>query len=187
MKKSTLVLLVILGLVVLLGGMGISRYNALVRDSEAVDGQWAQVNNQLQRRADLIPNLVSTVKGYVAHEEQVFTDIADARAKLAGAGSVGEAEGAASEFESALSRLLVVVENYPTLKADSQFIGLMDQLEGTENRLATERMRYNEMVRDFNTTVKQFPTSLFARILGFSEKPYFEPTAGAENVPQVNF
>lgn len=187
MKKTGLVLLVILGLIVLVAGWGISKYNALVRENEKIDGLWAQVENQLQRRNDLIPNLVNTVKGFAAHEEQIFADIANARAKLAGAGTIDERAEAAGELQGALGRLLVVVENYPTLKADAQFQALMDELTGTENRLATERMRFNEGVRVYNTMVKQFPMSLFARLVGFGERAYFEVPESAKGVPEVNF
>jgi LemA protein len=186
-KKSALVLLVILGIVVLLGGWAVSSYNSLVKTNETINGQWAQVENQLQRRNDLIPNLVNTVKGYASHEEEVFTAIADARAKLAGAGSVDERAEAAGELQSAISRLLVVVENYPQLKADAQFRALMDELAGTENRLAVERGRFNELVKDFNAKVKQFPMVLFARIAGFSERAYFEVSPDAMTVPDVQF
>ena len=187
MKKYGLVLVILIALVIVVGGWGIGKYNALVKENEGINGQWAQVENQLQRRNDLIPNLVSTVKGYAAHEVQVFADIADARARLAGAGTVDDKAEAAGELQSAISRLLVVVENYPTLKADAQFQSLMDELSGTENRLAVERMRFNELVRDFDTKVKQFPTSLFARITGFEERAYFEVAPGAQGVPEVDF
>lgn len=187
MKKLGLVLVILLALVVVVGGWGISKYNSLVRDNEAINGQWAQVDNQLQRRNDLIPNLVSTVKGYVAHEEKVFADIANARAKLAGAGSIDDKAQAAGELQGALSRLLVVVENYPTLKADTQFMALMDELSGTENRLAVERMRFNELVKVFDTRVKQFPMSIFARLTGLGERAYFEVAPEAKGVPQVDF
>ncbi|QUL99141.1 MAG: LemA family protein [Candidatus Fermentithermobacillus carboniphilus] len=186
MKKSSLILLSILGLVVLLGIWGVSAYNSLVRDQEAIDGQWAQVENQLQRRSDLIPNLVSTVKGYAQHEEEVFTAIAEARAKL-NSGTVDDRVKAAGEFESALARLLVIVEQYPQLKADTQFQKLMDELTGTENRLSIERMRFNEAVKLFNTKVKQFPMVIFARLAGFEPRAYFEVPEGAKQAPQVNF
>lgn len=187
MRKSGLVMLAILGVLVLVGVWGITTYNSLVRDNEAINGQWAQVENQLQRRNDLIPNLVATVKGYATHEQTVFDDIANARAKLAGASTVDQKAQAAGELQSALSRLLVVVENYPTLKADAQFQALMDELSGTENRLAVERMRFNELVKVFDTRVKQFPMSVFAGITGMQQRAYFEVAPGAENVPQVDF
>lgn len=187
MKKTGLVLLVLLGIVVLAGAWGIATYNSLVKDNEAVNGQWAQVENQLQRRNDLIPNLVATVKGYAQHEEKVFADIANARAKLAGAGTIDAKAQAAGELQSALSRLLVVVENYPTLKADAQFRALMDELSGTENRLAVERMKFNELVKVFDTRVKQFPMSVFANITGMKQRAYFEVAPEAQGVPKVDF
>lgn len=154
---------------------------------ESVTGQWAQVENQLQRRYELIPNLVETAKGYAAHEEEVFTAIADARSRLAGAATPDEQVAAANQMESALARLLVVVENYPDLKADRQFIQLMDELAGTENRIAVERQRFNEMVRDYNIVIRRMPTAFIARLMGFSAKEYFEATPGAETAPQVEF
>lgn len=187
MKKGYLVLLVIVGMLVLLAGWVGSTYNSLVRDNESVDGQWAQVENQLQRRNDLIPNLVATVKGYAQHEEDVFRAIADARAKLGQASTVDAKAQAAGELQSALSRLLVIVERYPELKADAQFQRLMDELAGTENRLAVERMRYNEIVRVYNAKVKQFPTVFIARMFGFGPRAYFEVAPGAEQVPKVDF
>lgn len=187
MKKSIRNGLIVLGVIVLLGIWGASSYNSLVRDSEAIDGQWAQVENQLQRRNDLIPNLEATVKGYIQHEEGVFTAIANARAKLNQAATVDEKAKAAGELESALARLLVIVERYPELKADTQFQRLMDELAGTENRLAVERMRFNELVKVFNTRVKQFPMVIFARLAGFTPRTYFEVAPGAEEVPKINF
>lgn len=187
MKRLGLVLLVILGIVLVMGGYGITRYNSLVRDNEGINGQWAQVENQLQRRNDLIPNLVATVKGYAAHEEKVFADIANARAKLAGAATVDQKAQAAGELQSALSRLLVVVENYPTLKADTQFKALMDELSGTENRLAVERMRFNELVKVFDARIKQFPMSIFARLVGMNARAYFEVAPEAKTTPKIDF
>jgi LemA protein len=187
MKKSVLVLIAVLLILLLVGGKVVASYNSLVKLSETIDGQWAQVENQLQRRNDLIPNLVNTVKGYVQHEEQVFTAIADARARLAGAATIDEKVEAADELQSALSRLLVVVENYPELKADAQFQSLFDEIAGTETRLAVERMRFNEHVRTFNTQIKQFPMLLFARFFGFDARAYFQVTPGAEEVPDVSF
>ncbi|CAN5838709.1 LemA family protein [soil metagenome] len=180
-------LLVIGGLILVLGLFGVSRYNALVAKRETVDNSWAQVQNVLQRRADLIPNLVATVKGYAAHEKEVFEHVADARAKLAGAKTPAEASAANSQLDGALSRLLVVVESYPQLKANENFIRLQDELAGTENRISVERMRYNDVVRDYNQTIKRFPTSLFAGMTGFSAKDYFEADAKAQNAPEVRF
>lgn len=187
MKKSFSVLAVILVLVVLFGVWGVGTYNSLVKENEAIDAQWSQVMNQLQRRSDLIPNLVATVKGYAAHEESVFTAIANARAKLNGAATPDEQARAAGEFESAVARLLVIVENYPQLKANEQFKGLMDELSGTENRISIERMRYNDAVKQYNTHVRQFPTVLIARLAGFGSRAYFEVSPGAGEVPKVDF
>ena len=175
------------GVIVLLALFGASRYNALVNQREAVDSSWAQVQNVLQRRADLIPNLVTTVKGYAAHEKEVFEHVADARAKLAGARTPAEATAASSALDGALARLMVVVEAYPQLKASENFVRLQDELAGTENRIAVERMRYNEIVRDYDQTIKRFPSSLFAGLFGFSAKDYFQADATAQHVPEVKF
>src|SRR5688572_15792795 len=162
-------------------------YNKFVSQEEAIKAQWAQVQNQLQRRNDLIPNLVETVKGYAAHEEGVFKDIADARAKLLSARSPEETIQAANQQTSALGRLLAVVENYPQLKANEQFNRLMDELSGTENRVAVERMRYNERVQEYNTARRQFPANITAGIFGFEEYPFFEVPEEARQVPKVSF
>ena len=187
MRAGIAALIVVL---VIVGVMGISlasAYNGLITLSESIDAQWAQVENQLQRRYELIPNLVETVKGYAAHESQVFTAIADARARLAGARTPEERVAAANELESALARLLVVVETYPQLKADRQFIQLMDELAGTENRIAVERQRFNELVREYNVRIKRFPTVFLARMLGFEARPYFASDAEAQEAPDVDF
>jgi len=162
-------------------------YNRFVSQEEAIKGQWAQVENQLQRRNDLIPNLVETVKGYAAHEKGVFADIADSRARLAGAGTPEETIAAANAQTSALARLLAIVENYPQLKANEQFNRLMDELAGTENRIAVERMRYNERVQEYNTARRQFPSNITAGIFGFEEYPFFQAPEAAKDVPAVNF
>jgi LemA protein len=162
-------------------------YNKFVSQEEAVKAQWAQVQNQLQRRNDLIPNLVETVKGYAQHEQGVFKDIADARAQLLNAKSPEESIAAANRQTSALGRLLAVVENYPQLKANEQFNRLMDELAGTENRLAVERMRYNERVQEYNTSRRQFPANVTAKIFGFKEYPFFQVPDEAKQVPKVNF
>jgi LemA protein len=187
MKKSWIVLIIIAGIVLLAVGQGVGAYNGIVKNDVAVNEKWGQVQNVLQRRADLIPNLVQSVKGYAAHEKEIFENVAAARAKLAGARTPEDAIKANAEVSSALSRLLVVVENYPQLKADQTFIRLMDELAGAENRIAVERMRYNEAVRTFNTSVKVFPNSIVANFGGFKEKTFFEAEAKAKEVPKVDF
>jgi LemA protein len=162
-------------------------YNKFVGQEEAIKAQWSQVENQLQRRNDLIPNLVETVKGYAQHEEGVFKEIADARSQLLAAKSPEEEINAANRQTSALGRLLAISENYPQLKANEQFNRLMDELAGTENRLAVERMRYNEKVQEYDTARRQFPANLTARVFGFKEYPYFQAPPDAKQVPKVNF
>lgn len=162
-------------------------YNRFTAAEEAIKAQWAQVENQLQRRNDLIPNLVATVQGFAVQEKEVIQSVADARAKLAGATTPAEQIAAANEQSSALSRLLVVVENYPELKSNETFMRLMDELAGTENRLAVERMRYNERLQEYNTLRRRFPSNITAAIFGFEEYPYFDAPTAAESVPTVNF
>jgi LemA protein len=159
----------------------------MVVKSQAVTAAWSQVDVVLQRRADLIPNLVETVKGYAAHEEGVFKDIADSRSKLLNAKSPDETIAAANQQSSALGRLLLVVENYPNLKANEQFNGLMDELSGTENRIATERQRYNDRVQEYNTSRRQFPANLTAKMFSFKDYPFFEAPPEAKQAPKVNF
>jgi LemA protein len=185
MTRSTAMRMLIL-VVALLPLTGCS-YNKFVGQEEAIKAQWAQVENQLQRRNDLIPNLVETVKGYAQHEESVYKDIADARSRLLAAKSPEETIQAANQQTSALGRLLAVVENYPQLRANEQFNRLMDELSGTENRIATERMRYNEKVQEYNTSRRQFPANVTARVFGFKEYPFFDAPPAAEQVPKVNF
>ena len=162
-------------------------YNRFVSQEEAVKAQWAQVQNQLQRRNDLIPNLVETVKGYAAHEKEVFQQIAESRARLSGAQTPADAIAAANQQSAALARLLVIVENYPTLKANEQFNRLSDELAGTENRIAVERMRYNERVQEYNTSRRQFPGVVTAKIFSFKDYPLFEAPPAAQQVPKVAF
>src|SRR6266852_1930438 len=162
-------------------------YNKFVGQEEAIKAQWAQVQNQLQRRNDLIPNLVETVKGYAQHEEGVFKEIADARSKLLAAKSPEETIQAANQQTTALGRLLAIVENYPQLKANEQFNRLMDELSGTENRIAVERMRYTERIQEYNTARRRFPANLTARMFGFKEYPFFEAPPEAQQLPKVNF
>src|SRR5215212_7610144 len=162
-------------------------YNTFVGQEEAVKAQWAQVENQLQRRNDLIPNLVETTKGFAQHEESIYKDIAEARSRLLAAKSPDETIAAANQQTQALGRLLAVVENYPQLKANEQFNRLMDELSGTENRIAVERMRYNEAIQEYNTATKQFPANLTAKMFSFKEYPFFEAPAEAKVAPKVSF
>lgn len=178
---------VILGALVVIAIVIGTKYNALVAEREQVNGSWAQVQNVLQRRNDLIPNLVATVKGYAAHEKETFTQIAEARAKLAGARTPAEAANANAQLDNALSRLLVIAEAYPQLKANENFVRLQDELAGTENRIAVERQRYNDEVRDYNRTIKRFPTNVVARAFDFEHRDYFEAEVGAQKVPEVRF
>lgn len=181
MKKTLLVL----GVVVAVGLFIASYYNGFVRANEGVDAQWAQVEAQYQRRFDLIPNLVSSVKGAMEQEQEVFTALADARTRYTGATGADAKAAAAGEVESALSRLLVIMENYPQLRSVETVQALMAELAGTENRISVERGRYNEQVRDFNVMVKTFPGSLAAGLFGFDARTMFEAASGAEKAPNV--
>ncbi|HOG50595.1 MAG TPA: LemA family protein [Lentisphaeria bacterium] len=187
MKKFLLVFASVFGGLLVVAGMvlflWISFRNDLIRQRENVDAEWSQVENQLKRRADLIPNLVNTVKGFAAHEAGVLASVAEARARLGGGGSVAERAKVENELSSALSRLLIVVENYPNLKADQNFRQLSDELAGTENRIAVARRTYNETVRSYNTKIKQFPGSLF----GMTPCEYFEIAEADKVVPKVEF
>lgn len=165
----------------------LSSYNGFIQAEENVEQKHSQIENQLQRRADLIPNLVNTVKGYAAHEEDVLGDIAEARSRLIGANSVQEQAEADDSLSNALSRLLVIAENYPELKADKQFTQLMDELAGTENRISVARMDYNEEVTNYNKRVRQFPGRIVASIFGFDTREYFQAQEGAEEAPNVDF
>ncbi len=201
MKKGMIVGLSIGGglvfLLVLLFMWGKNVYNSLVTLNEAVNQSWSQVENQYQRRADLIPNLVNTVKGYANFERGVLTDVTNARSKVGQLNVTKDVlddpqafqkfQSAQSELSGALSRLLVTVENYPDLKANENFLQLQAQLEGTENRISVERRRFNETVQSYNTTIKLFPNSIFANLFRFNEKQYFKATAGAETPPKVEF
>lgn len=162
-------------------------YNRFTGTEEAIKSQWGQVQNQLQRRNDLIPNLVETTKGFAQQEKDVFTAVAASREKLAGARTPEDTIKAANEQSAALARLLVIVENYPQLKSDATFMRLMDELAGTENRIATERMRYNERVQEFNTLRRRFPSNVTAKVFGFKEYPYFEAPPASQQAPKVNF
>lgn len=180
-------LIAIVALIVIAAMLVVPKYNKLVTGEETVDAAWAQVENQLQRRFDLVPNLVNTVKGYAEHEEEIFTQIADARTQYGNANTVEETADANNELSSALSRLLVVVENYPNLKADVQFTRLMDELAGTENRLTVARKDYNDTVQQFNKDVRRFPGNLIAGMFSFEQKDYFEIKEGVEEAPAVDF
>jgi LemA protein len=182
-----MVLLIVVLLIVFGGFWYVSTRNRLISQEQEIEGSWAEVDNQLQRRYDLIPNLVETVKGYAAQEESIFVQIAEARSKLAGAGSVAETAEASNGMESALSRLLVVVENYPELKSNENFIRLQDELAGTENRLAVARKRYNEVVQSFNRAILMFPANMVAGNLGLVKQDYFEIDAVAKENPKVEF
>jgi LemA protein len=162
-------------------------YNRFTTQEEAIKAQWAQVENQLQRRSDLIPNLVESVKGFAQQERDVFQAVADARAKMAGATTPAQRIDAATAESSALARLLVVVENYPQLKSNETFARLMDELSGTENRLGVERMRYNERIQEYNTLRRRFPSNVTATLFGFQEYPYFNAPTAAEAAPKVDF
>ena len=191
MGKGTKVFLIILAIVVVVGLIFYASvkgtYNKLVTFDEGVKTAWAQVENQLQRRMDLIPNYVETVKGYASHEKELFVAVTEARSKVAGAGSVPDKINANNELSSALSRLLVVVERYPDLKANTNFIRLQDELAGTENRIAVERMRYNETVMAFNKRIREFPTNIIAGMFGFEKATYFEVPKEMQDAPKVKF
>ncbi len=178
---------VVLGVVVLLAFWAVGVKNSFVVGNEAISSQWAQVENQYQRRFDLIPNVVNTVKGVAKQETTVFTAIADARTKYSGATTPDEKAKAAGQVESALGRLLVIAEAYPTLQSSQAYRDLMVTLEGTENRISVERMKYNDQVRAFNTKVKVFPSSLVASMFGVSERSYFEVSDEAKTNPTVDF
>lgn len=174
-------------LLVLIGGYGTSVYNGFVKQNVAIDGAWAQVENQYQRRFDLIPNLEASVKGAFTQEQEVFGAIAEARTRYAGASSPETKAAAANQYEGALARLLVVMEQYPTLNSLATVQDLMVQLEGTENRLSVERMRYNEAVRDYNAGIKTFPAVLIAGVFGFDARTFLESAEEAATAPKVSF
>ena len=186
-KKGLIIALVVIAVIAIFAGSIVSSYNSLVDERETVTNAQANIQTMLQRRADLIPNLVNTVKGYAAHEEEVYTAIADARSKLSGATTVDEMEKANSELDSAISRLLVVVENYPELKADTQFINLQDELAGTENRIAVARKDYNEAVQSYNAAIKKFPKNILAGMFGFEKADFFKADDNSQTVPNVEF
>ncbi|MFC4355143.1 LemA family protein [Chryseomicrobium palamuruense] len=187
MRKLLIPIIIVVAIIALVAALLIPSYNGFVDSNEDVNQAYAQVENQLQRRVDLIPNLVETVKGFAEQEREILTEIADARARLAGADSPGEQAEADNELAGALSRLLVIVENYPELKSDANFRQLMDELAGTENRLAVARQDYNESVSLHNRKVNRMPGALIAGVFGFDEREYFEAEDGAEDAPEVDF
>lgn len=190
MKKvpGFLIAVIAIVLIIVIGASWyVSTRNRLVSLETETEALWAQVENQLQRRYDLIPNLVATVQGYADQESEIFIEIAEARSRLGGASGVSETAEAAGALDSALSRLLVIVENYPQLKSDSNFRSLQDELAGTENRLAVARMNYNEAVRDFNRSIRMFPASFVAGAMGYESLDYFEINEEARNAPVVQF
>ena len=188
MKKFLIVLAVLAVVGILVIASFIGAYNGIVNKHETITAKWAQVENQLQRRNDLIPNLVNTVKGYAAYEKNVLEDVTNARSQWAKAGSVDEKVKAAGAIDKALGRLIMVTENYPNLKADQSFLKLMDELSGTENRISVERMRYNEAVRDYNVTVRMFPGNIVAGMFGYKvATEYFKAEEKAKTVPEVKF
>jgi LemA protein len=188
MKVLVVVLVVLVGLGLITGGMYVGRKNQMVTKNETIKSTWAEVDVVLQRRADLIPNLVATVQGYAAQEQTVFHDIAAARSALMGAGTPQAKIAANGQLDSALSRLLVVVENYPVLKSNENFLKLQDELAGTENRIAVERKRYNDAIQDYNTYIGQFPNSIFASWAGFARNDaYFNAPEASRTAPKVQF
>lgn len=196
MKKSTITLLVVVGILVALASWVIGAYNGLVTLDEETNGKWAQVESAYQRRADLIPNLVNTVKGYAEFEQETLTGVIEARAKATGINvdannlspeAIANFQAAQSQLSGSLSRLLVTVERYPDLKANQNFLGLQSQLEGTENRIKIERDRFNVSVKEFNATIRKFPKTIVASSFGFEKKGYFEADTGSEPAPEVQF
>lgn len=187
MKRGLIVLIAIVVVVLIIGASFAGSYNGLVSQRESVTNSFRNIDTQLQRRADLIPNLVASVKGFAAQEKAVVDSVTSARAKLAGAQTVGEKATADSELTGALSRLLVVVENYPAIKSDVNFRQLSDELAGTENRIAVSRKDYNDIVKIYNTKIKSFPTVLIAGLFGFKEAEYFQAAEGTNTAPTVNF
>lgn len=197
MKKGTIILIAILAVVVIFAVKLIGTYNGLVELDENATQAWAQVNNQYQRRADLIPNLVETVKGYASHENETFTAVTNARAKvgqlnispevLNNPQALKQFQNVQGEISSALTKLMAVSENYPDLKANQNFLALQNQLEGTENRISVERKRFNEAIQMYNKRIRRFPTNMMAGMFGFSKKFYFEAEAGADQAPKVKF
>lgn len=196
MKKGTIVIIVIVAVVAIIALWAVGGYNGLVSAEEKVNAQWANVENQYQRRADLIPNLVATVKGYATHESETLENVVAARARATQVTvnaenltpeALQQYQAAQGELSSALGRLLMITENYPDLKANENFRDLQVQLESTENRIAVERGRFNEMAKSYNAAIRRFPRNILASLFGFERKPYFEAEAGASQAPRVEF
>lgn len=196
MKKGWIILIAVIAFVFIIIGWISGMYNGLVSAEEGVNAQWANVENSYQRRADLIPNLVNTVKGYADFEKSTLTEVIEARAKATSINinpekltpeELQKFQGAQDGLSSALGRLMVVMERYPDLKANQNFLDLQAQLEGTENRISTERRKFNEMAQTYNTNLRRFPKNMIAGMLGFEKKAYFEATEGAEKAPEVKF
>lgn len=187
MSAGGIALIVVGAIFAILLIWGVGSYNSLVGLREGVDNQSSNIQTQLQRRADLIPNLVNTVKGYASHETEIMNEISSSRSALVGSGSMAEKAQADAQLTGALNRLLMIVENYPDLKADQQFSKLMDELSGTENRIAVSRKDYNGAVTSYNKAIKTFPSVILANIFGFSKMDYFEASEGSEQTPPVSF
>ena len=187
LKPWHIILIVVAVLAVALVGYTVKSYNGLVTLKQEVTQKESDIQTTLQRRADLIPNLVNTVKGYAAHEESIMKEVSDARAALVGANNTGDQLAANEQMTSALNRLLAIAENYPDLKANTNFIQLQDELSGTENRITQARRAYNDAVKTYNTKIQRFPTSLIAGIFNFEAFDYFQANEGAQEVPSVNF
>lgn len=178
---------VLLVLLIVGVGGGISTYNSIITAEEKISSSYADIDTQLQRRADLIPNLINTVKGYMKHEQEIIDSITESRERLLSADNMQDRAQASDELSAALSQFNVVVENYPDLKSNTNFIQLQDELAGTENRIATARRDYNQAVKDYNTKIKRFPGVIIARMIGCEKAEYFEAAAGSTEVPSVNF
>ena len=187
MKKGTIIIAGIALVVIVLIASVVGKYNSIVSKEENVDTAYSNISTQLERRADLIPNLVNTVKGYMEHEKNVINDITVARENLLKAKDANELSKSSGALDNAINALMVIVENYPDLKANQNFIALQDELAGTENRIATARRDYNEAVKEYNTVIKKFPSNIIANMFGFNKKEYFEVSAGKTEVPEVNF
>jgi LemA protein len=196
MKKSSIILISVVAVLVLAFFWGMSGYNGLVSKQEEVNSQWSNVESQYQRRSDLIPNLVATVKGYASHESSTLEGVVAARAKATQVTidpanltpeKLQEYQAAQGQVSSALGKLLMITENYPDLKANQNFLELQAQLEGTENRISVERNRFNEIAKAYNTSIRRFPTNILAGMFGFDKKPYFEAEKGSEKAPEVKF